>query len=317
MSYVKSHAQFVNKINTRFGDAYTVVGEYKNSTERVLIRHNICEYEWNVFPNNLFSGKSKCPRCSGKERPTTSEFKKRVKSLTRDEYEVIGKYVSAYTKIKIRHKLCQYEWDITPTSFINVGARCPRCQDRERYTTEDINEKIRKATNYEYEIMNEYLNNYTPMYFKHNRCSGIFEMSLTRFLYHNNRCPICYPDSIKISNGEKLVSEFLMSANVLYKREYTFSDCKDIRILPFDFGVVDKFGSLICLIEYDGEQHFMSIEYFGGKETLQEIKKRDEIKNKYCEKNNIPLLRIPYYKDYEMKELLFDFLIKCKVINGE
>ena len=46
------------------------------------------------------------------------------------------------------------------------------------------------------------------------------------------------------------------------------------------------------LIEYDGEQHFHTTK--NDRFKYEELKKRDEFKNEWCKKNNIPLIRIPY-----------------------
>ena len=51
---------------------------------------------------------------------------------------------------------------------------------------------------------------------------------------------------------------------------------------------------LICLIEYDGIQHFKPYDYYGGEKTFENVKIRDAIKDKYCMDNNICLHRIPY-----------------------
>jgi len=47
-------------------------------------------------------------------------------------------------------------------------------------------------------------------------------------------------------------------------------------------------------IEYDGIQHFESIDYFGGDDNLKNTKINDKIKNNYCKKHNIKLFRIKY-----------------------
>ena len=65
----------------------------------------------------------------------------------------------------------------------------------------------------------------------------------------------------------------------------------------FDF-YIEKLN--MC-IEYDGEQHFMPIKWFGGDEGLENIKIRAGIKNKFCQDNNIKLLRISYKEDVELK----------------
>ena len=48
------------------------------------------------------------------------------------------------------------------------------------------------------------------------------------------------------------------------------------------------------IIEFDGEQHFIVKKRYGGDEGLQKYINRDIIKNNYCIKNKIKLIRIPY-----------------------
>lgn len=61
------------------------------------------------------------------------------------------------------------------------------------------------------------------------------------------------------------------------------------------------------MIEYDGIQHFKE-RSFGNKEKLKDIQKRDEIKNKYCKDNNINILRIPYYNNDKIDEIISNHL---------
>ena len=56
-------------------------------------------------------------------------------------------------------------------------------------------------------------------------------------------------------------------------------------------------------IEYDGEQHFHN---FGKFETLESIRERDKIKNQFCFKHNIPLIRIPYNREYKEEDLILE-----------
>ena len=50
------------------------------------------------------------------------------------------------------------------------------------------------------------------------------------------------------------------------------------------------------VIEFDGQQHFGEVEVFGGLERFLYTKENDDIKTKYCEKNNLKLVRIPYWE---------------------
>lgn len=110
------------------------------------------------------------------------------------------------------------------------------------------------------------------------------------------RCPIC---SKKQSKYASLTEEYLKKYNILYEKEYSFDDCKSISKLFFDFALFIQ-GKMI-LIEVDGQYHFK--DYYGN---LDEQLKRDEIKNRYCNKHNIPLIRIPYweYKKDNYKNIL-------------
>lgn len=69
-----------------------------------------------------------------------------------------------------------------------------------------------------------------------------------------------------------------------------FDNCKYKRKLAFDFYLPD----LNICIEFDGQQHYISIDRWGGDNGLKTRQIRDEIKNKYCENNNIILIRIKY-----------------------
>jgi len=47
-------------------------------------------------------------------------------------------------------------------------------------------------------------------------------------------------------------------------------------------------------IEFDGRQHFESVKGFGGDEQLKKTQYNDQIKNDFCEENNIKLIRLRY-----------------------
>lgn len=85
------------------------------------------------------------------------------------------------------------------------------------------------------------------------------------------------------------------------KNPYVFN------LLRFDFAILNK-EKIMGLIEFDGSQHFKPVEYFGGKEYFKLAKFRDQIKTKYCEDNNIPLLRIKYTQFDDIETIVNDFL---------
>lgn len=100
------------------------------------------------------------------------------------------------------------------------------------------------------------------------------------------------------SRGNENISILLSKENFSFIKEYKNENCKDKRALPFDFYINNKY-----IIEYDGEQHFKAVNYWGGEEQLNVTHEHDLIKNKYCFDNNIPLIRIPYDADYTIDDL--------------
>jgi hypothetical protein len=53
-------------------------------------------------------------------------------------------------------------------------------------------------------------------------------------------------------------------------------------------------------IEYNGRQHYESIDFYGGEEGFQSTLKRDNEKRKKCRDNNCPLIEVRYDEDFEI-----------------
>ena len=60
----------------------------------------------------------------------------------------------------------------------------------------------------------------------------------------------------------------------------------------FDFVLYNDTNTIIRIIEFDGEFHYIDSNIWNS----QTVKDNDIIKNNYCNKNNIPLVRIPYWE---------------------
>lgn len=92
------------------------------------------------------------------------------------------------------------------------------------------------------------------------------------------------------SIGELHINQILSTNNISYISQYTNELLKSDKegYYKFDFALLDDNNNIIRLIEFDG----INNNYFKD-DTIQ---KRDNIKNKYAKDNNIPLVRIPYYK---------------------
>lgn len=103
----------------------------------------------------------------------------------------------------------------------------------------------------------------------------------------------------KGSKGEQHIAHLLEYNKIKYEREKTFEDCINPESgykLRYDFYLPDY----NILIEYDGKQHFEPILYWDKTpDAFEKRKYHDQLKEDYAEKNNIKLIRIPYW---ELKE---------------
>lgn len=98
------------------------------------------------------------------------------------------------------------------------------------------------------------------------------------------------------SYGEEKISKILNENNIIYQREFSFKDLIYKNPLRFDFAIFKNNGELSHLIEYDGIQHSFFKENGGwnNEENFKKTKLRDKLKDDYCLKNNIKLIRINY-----------------------
>jgi very-short-patch-repair endonuclease len=108
-------------------------------------------------------------------------------------------------------------------------------------------------------------------------------------------CPSC-TESI----GEREIAKYLINNSIAFEREKKFNDCKNINKLAFDFFLPEN----NVLIEFDGAQHFIANNHFGGLDKFRIQKINDEIKNTFAESNNYFLLRIKFDQINRINKIL-------------
>lgn len=266
--------------------------EFINSKTKIKI---ICR-KHGLFLQNIhkhISGRG-CPFCkSDNMLLTTQEFinkSKRIHENTFDYTQVDYKGYNNYVTI-----ICKIHGEFQQKPSQNLrGHGCSKCarvkngQNR-RMSQSDFIEKSRVIHNnrYEYTI--------TDFTLSRNKVSimckihGVFSQNANSHMLGAG-CPIC-----KSSKGEFLIMSILDEFKIRYIREYKFEDCILKNRLSFDFYLPEY---KVC-IEYDGIQHYKSIDFFGGETSFIYLKKLDNIKNEYCLYNNILLYRFNYKQNKE------------------
>ena len=270
---------------------------YKNNTTKVLIgcdKHG----EFSQIPKNHTKG-SGCPKCaveykSNKLSKTNKQIIIDFKSIHGDKYEYsLVEYKNNKTKVSIKCLTPSHGiFNVSPSHHLN-GIGCPKCSGSYHRT---IDELVGEMNIIHFSKYNYFINKYNNIKEKIQiKCPqhGVFTQMIGHHL-NGHGCPNCYQ-----SKGENIIEEYLLSNKIKYIKEKSFSKClsKKGNKLRFDFYL----PNYNTLIEYDGIQHFKPVEYFGGVEYLKEVNINDNIKNIFCENNNIELYRISYNQKLNQK----------------
>lgn len=275
--------RFIKTHNNKYD--YSLM-DYKSLSNKIKIickKHGVFEQR----PSDHIKGNG-CSKCSGNVRNDREYFIQKSKEIHKEKYDYsLVEYINNCTKVII---LCPIhgEFKQQPNNHIS-GQGCKECKKMKisLSNTNDKNEiydKLKKIhKNLEIDITS-YANNRS---FLNCRCKfhGNFIKSYQSLLKGGG----CIKCSGKKSKGEVIIENYLLHNNIDYIPQYKFNDCIYKRELLFDF-YLPKYN--LC-IEFNGKQHYYMSSKFGIRE-FEEGKIRDEIKIKYCNDNNIPLLIIKW-----------------------
>lgn len=285
LSRRKTQAEFEQEVaEVSFGNI-EVLGKYERLTTPILIRYRDCGHQELKLPVKILIGHG-CTECRYKRLSKTKtktdiDLQDKMKKHGIDYLEVLQPYKGVNQKILVRNLNCGHIYKCRPGNFIYRKSGCPICHGVKN--TEIFKSALEEKYPGEYTVLEDYVGGLTPIEIRHNQCGRSWKC-IPKDLLRDRRCPYC-----KMSKGELFIRDYLEANGIQYERQYTFSNCKDKQPLPFDFAVFvnDK----IKLIEFDGEQHFKKSNLYASDILFE----HDDIKNKFCEENNIPLLRIPYW----------------------
>jgi len=275
---------FVSKSRQIHGGKFDYTySNYIDYNTKIKIKCNVCGFIIEQTPQSHL--KNDCPSCNKNKKYTTEEYISLCKERHNNKYNYdLVNYINAKNKVRI---ICPEHGEFKQISYVHLmGCGCPICSNKKHLTTKEFIEKSNKKHNNKYNYKyTEYIRNNSKVKII---CKTHGEFEQIPILHLNGSgCPHCCE-----SKGEKKILNLLKQYKIKFLRQYKFEDCKDKRMLPFDFYLPEH----NCCIEYDGIQHFKPIEYFGGVKSFEILKKHDQIKDNYCKLNNINLIRIPYFE---------------------
>lgn len=152
-------------------------------------------------------------------------------------------------------------------------------------------------------INSEYKGSNNSIKCKCSICGHEWEPKAENLLKGSN-CPKCH-----LYKGEQQISKYLDINNIKYIIQYKIEKPFESReFILIDFYLPDY----NLFIEYNGKQHYVPIEYFGGEIQYKNQIQRDENLRDYCKENNINLLEIHY--DENIEEKLDEYFRKQELI---
>lgn len=220
------------------------------------------------------------------------------------------KYTSVHMKHLCRCGDCGREYEKRVNDLLH-GYGCSYCKGLPRRNVEEMKNYVKEKDN-DYELKSDHKRTRDIGLFYHKKCNNNFRMKIHNFITKGQRCPICAKlenrdPRFYDSKGVLTIKDFLNDNGIEFENEKMFEKCygkKTHKLLPFDIFVND----LNLIIEYDGNQHFEPVDFFGGEESFERIKINDEIKNNFCRNNNINMVRISYLNREKINEILRDIV---------
>jgi hypothetical protein len=288
------------------GDKYNYdLVDYVSVGKKVQIKCNSCERTFLQRPFDHLRGRG-CKICFLKNRTRSSdEFVSIAKSVHGNKYNYdLVDYTNQDTKVDIYCNKCKKTFSQRPFQHLKGGG-CKTCaDDRLRDDVESFISKSKAihGNKYNYDLV-EYTSSLIKVRIICNRCTEIFDQRPADHL-RGVGCSIC-----RESRGEIKIAEYLNGINISFIRQKSFDGLRNKNPLKYDFYLPDHNK----IIEFDGEGHYMAIfgsSLEGKQKNLEAVQINDEIKNKYALKNNIPLLRIPYWDFDKIEELIEAFILE-------
>ena len=309
----------VRMCNEKKYELITTFEEFKGTKSRIVY---ICPLhgERNVRADCLLIGQS-CSQCATAQALRTrysNDLEVRANKLYNQAKIMCDKkgyeLLSTISDITGRASYVTYNCPIHgvhQTKIVNIlnGCGCPDC-NIDRFVNQmrlSVSEAKLRLQEMNANCLNidEYINLETEnLIFVCEFCQRQYTTSLLKFIrYAKHDCPICSINNM--SSGELKIYNYLHDNNIKHEQQKCFCDCKDERMLPFDFYLPEY----NACIEYQGQQHYTPIEVFKGESGFELRQKHDEMKRNFCIKNNIKLIEIPYWEYNNIEKILNNKLL--------
>lgn len=292
--------------------------------KRVFWKCSKCQTKWRATVYSRIKQKTGCPKCSLSKRGNSWRRNAAIKNPITShqlydewDYELNDKAPSEYSatsnfKVHWICLTCKLKFKQTVSGRAK-GTGCPKCNMVKGQIKRCNGFAVRNPLASNAKLCEEWdyeLNKTDPT--KLSRGSGEKVWWRCRHcgnkwkaIIHNRTkgrgCPRC-----RQSHGEKSIEELLLKQRLRKDRDFftqkRFPGMVNKTSLRLDFYI----PCCNTAVEYQGEGHYFPIRWGGiseeqAKENLKSVRRRDQIKRRYCKKHGIRLIEIRYDEDIEAK----------------
>lgn len=140
----------------------------------------------------------------------------------------------------------------------------------------------------EYSYIEEYKGMHNKVLIRHEKCGFIWKITPANIKLGKG-CPKC---NKKASKGEQKIIKWLEENRILYERQIPLDIEGHHLFIDFYLPSFDIY------IEYNGEQHYKMINFFGGKTKFLRQQKNDALKREFL-KNKLVEIPYTFFKNIE------------------
>lgn len=300
-SQIMPKDQFIQKLQ-QSNPTIKLISPYTKSSDRMQFKCIKCGHIWKTGGTHLIGNNPNgCPNCAkvrmlptlklGPEsiKISKEEFAQRVHQAY-PKWHLLSEYQSQGNQVIIK---CEHDhiFKAWPQQLWRKHVKCNDCD----YLARKNNALKQLAKRHPgYKMLSKFINTSHKAEFMCNK--GHKFIANTDSVLRATGCPEC---NIK-SYGEEDIKKYFKKHDIKYLSPFKPATCLDKGRLHYDF----KVGNI--LIEYQGQQHYRPVDYFGGIKQFELQQRHDQIKREWAKNNGYREIEIKYNQDvHEVLDKIF------------
>lgn len=255
-------------------------------------KHN---HIWEATYHSIKYRKSWCPSCANVPHLNINYAKKIA--IDKNGECLSDIYINARTNLQWKCK-CGYVWWANLDNIKNKNKWCPKCAKRPAIFFEEVKEFVEKNNG---KLLSKSYKNASSLLELHcNVCGNVWFSNYNNLKSKGSWCPCC--GFFKSQKFLFDIIKIIFSEFECFYRHKKFDWLKTNNKhgkQELDIFVKDSNSDFSLAIEYDGQQHYQPVEFFGGEKTFNVLKKLDKLKEEKIKQhlNDIKyFIRIPYWE---------------------